>query len=78
MVAKKVTDLYQQQIKALPPEEQLQLLQLVAQGLADENTITPKKKRSILELEGLGAEIWEGIDAQEYVNAMRDEWDRPQ
>jgi hypothetical protein len=30
---------------------------------------------SILELEGLGAELWEGIDAQEYVNELRREWD---
>lgn len=25
---------------------------------------------------GLGKEIWGGIDAQEYVNRMRDEWER--
>jgi hypothetical protein len=25
---------------------------------------------------GLGKEIWEGIDAQEYVNKLRDEWER--
>ena len=33
-----------------------------------------KKKRSILELEGLGKEIWESIDAQEYVDRERDSW----
>lgn len=32
-------------------------------------------RRSIMELHGLGAEIWEGIDAQEYVNELRKEWD---
>ncbi len=26
--------------------------------------------------EGLGKEIWEGIDAQEYVNSERESWDR--
>lgn len=31
--------------------------------------------RSLLELEGLGAEIWNGVDAQDYVNALRDEWE---
>lgn len=36
----------------------------------------PVRRRSITELRGLGAEIWEGIDAQEYVNALRDEWER--
>lgn len=33
-----------------------------------------KPKRSILELRGLGKEIWNGIDAQEYVNQERDLW----
>lgn len=30
--------------------------------------------RSLLELEGLGAELWEGLDAQERVNLLRNEW----
>ena len=31
---------------------------------------------SIMELHGLGREIWDGVDAQTYVNQMRDEWDK--
>jgi hypothetical protein len=31
----------------------------------------------LLELERLGAEIWQRIDAQQYVNELRDERDRP-
>jgi excisionase family DNA binding protein len=31
--------------------------------------------RSLLEFEGVGAEIWGGVDAQEYVNELRKEWD---
>ena len=34
-----------------------------------------KPKRSIMELHGLGKEIWKNIDAQEYVNELRKEWD---
>jgi hypothetical protein len=30
--------------------------------------------RSILELRGLGAEIWGQIDAQDYVNRERNSW----
>ncbi|GAB4516733.1 MAG: hypothetical protein OHK0046_22560 [Anaerolineae bacterium] len=32
-------------------------------------------QRSLLELRGLGKEIWQGIDAQAYIDAQRDEWD---
>jgi hypothetical protein len=31
-------------------------------------------RRSITELRGLGKEIWQGQDAQEYVNQERDSW----
>jgi plasmid stability protein len=30
---------------------------------------------SIMELEGLGKELWEGIDAAEYIRRERDSWD---
>jgi plasmid stability protein len=33
------------------------------------------KLHSILELRGLGKELWEGIDPVEYVRAERDSWD---
>jgi hypothetical protein len=36
--------------------------------------MTSNPKRSILELRGLGKEIWGNIDAQEYVNQERDSW----
>jgi hypothetical protein len=32
------------------------------------------QSRSLLELEGLGAEMWKGMDAQKYVDELRDEW----
>ena len=37
----------------------------------------PKRKRQLAELRGLGKEIWAGVDAQAYVNKMRDDWDQP-
>jgi CopG-like RHH_1 or ribbon-helix-helix domain, RHH_5 len=33
------------------------------------------KLHSILELRGLGKELWKGIDALEHVRAERDSWD---
>jgi hypothetical protein len=69
-------EIYRRHIKPLPPVERLRLLALVAQDLAAEPTQSPEEhQRSLLELEGLGAEIWQGIDAQEYVNELRKEWD---
>lgn len=66
-----VESLYQQ-IQELPVEDQLQLLALIAQGLA--KPAADKRKR-LSDLQGLGKEIWQGIDAQEYVNQLRREWD---
>ena len=37
--------------------------------------ITEAKPHSIMELEGLGAEIWQGIDAQTYVDQERASWE---
>jgi len=32
-------------------------------------------RRSILELKGLGKEVWEGVDPKTYIDEMRNEWD---
>lgn len=37
-------------------------------------TVTRRKPRSILALEGLGREVWSGVDPVEYVRGLRDEW----
>ena len=52
-------------------EEKWRLLEELIAALR--RTESPKK-RSIMELEGLGAEIWQGEDAQEYVNRERAAW----
>ncbi len=31
-------------------------------------------RHSILELRGLGKEVWKGVDPSQYVNELRDEW----
>ncbi len=36
--------------------------------------LTTHPGHSILELQGLGKEIWQGIDAQEYVSRERASW----
>ncbi|WP_416670056.1 hypothetical protein [Egbenema bharatensis] len=60
------------QVEELTPNEQLRLLEdlaaIVRRRMGD------KPKRSIMELEGLGKEIWHGLNAQEYVNQERASW----
>jgi hypothetical protein len=68
--------IYERHIKAMPQSEQLKLVELIARDMAQSSRAVKRPKRSIMELHGLGAEIWEGIDAQEYVNKLRDEWER--
>ena len=62
-----------EEIRTLSIEERKALINVIVDSLTE--PIEPTKKRSILEFEGLGAEIWDGIDAQEYVNQLSSEWD---
>ena len=65
---------YVKGIQGLKPEEQLSLVEIISARL--KRTLGSKKgKHSVMELEGLGADIWQGIDAQEYVNEERKAWD---
>jgi len=65
--------LYQREIRPLALSDRLLLAQkIIADAVAAARTAPP---RSLLELEGLGAELWEGIDAQSYVDTLRAEWD---
>jgi hypothetical protein len=73
-MATDVEGIYEQHLKPLPPADRLKLIALLAQELSETKT-SSEPPRSLLELEGLGAEIWEGVDAQEYTNELRREWD---
>ena len=67
-------DDYVRGIQSLKPEEQLSLVEMISANL---KRVLRKKRvtHSIMELEGLGADIWKGIDAQEYVREGRESWD---
>lgn len=73
-VARNIDGLYERQIKPLPPADRLRLVEMIAREMAIAAP-QPGKKRSIMELHGLGAELWEGVDAQDHVNELRKEWD---
>jgi hypothetical protein len=77
MTAKKSTlrfEDYVRGIEHLKPNEQLSLIEIMSARL--KKTLKQEKtKHSVMELEGLGADIWKGIDAQEYVSKERKSWD---
>jgi hypothetical protein len=60
-------------IKGLRPEEQLNLVEVISAQLKNE-IIKKKVKHSILELEGLGADLWKNIDVEEYLRKERESW----
>ena len=64
---------YVKGIEGLRPEEQLTLIEIMSVKLR--KLLRQKKSRhSVMELEGLGAHVWKGMDAQEYVNEERKSW----
>ena len=63
-----------EQAKGLTIHERKTLVKLLIDTL-DAPDPTPQKRR-LSELRGLGKEIWQSTDAQEYVNQLRSEWDQ--
>jgi hypothetical protein len=63
--------------QTLSAVERRELIKMLVDTLVGSETITetPRKKHSLRELRGLGKEIWQGIDAQVYIDQQRDEWD---
>ena len=67
--------LYKRYIQPISVAEQLEIIALISKHLINQATDKEEKQqRSLLDMEGLGSEIWEGVDAQQYVNALRTEW----
>jgi len=64
---------YAKGISFLPVEDQVKLLELILSTLKT-NLQTVKPKHSIMEFEGLGADIWNNIDVNEYIRKERDSW----
>ena len=61
-----------EQAKTLTPEERKELAKMLIDMM---DAGTPPAQRRLSELRGLGKDIWQGIDAQKYVDQLRDEWD---
>lgn len=61
-----------EEIRSLPVQQQKKILDIVR--ILKAGIEATHKEHNITELKGCGKEIWEGIDAQEYVNKLREEW----
>lgn len=74
-MAMSAAQVYEEHVKSLPIEARLQLLAIIAEQLASERGASGYgPQHSLMELRGLGQDVWTGLDAQEYVNRLRDEW----
>ena len=58
--------------EALSPIDQLRLVAELASRLSGE---LERRPRSLMELEGLGREIWQGLDVDDYLRRERSSWD---
>src|SRR5205085_9994949 len=58
----------------LTPEEQLQLIEDIITVVRHQ--VRARPRHSIMELEGLGKEVWEGVDAEKYIDEERNSWER--
>ena len=77
MAAHKSHITYDDVVATLPqldPEEQVELLQVLSKVLKKNMLKTRKKKHSLMEIEGLGAEIWCDLDPKQYVRQERESW----
>lgn len=73
-----VTEIYERHVASLSVEDRLRLAERIVGESANQiNDDGERPKHNIMELHGLGAELWKGIDAQKYIDEMRDEWDEP-
>lgn len=72
-----IWDIYSQYIRRLPASDRAALIALIADGMIHDVPSDPPTRLTIDEIESLSQEERDEIDPQEYVTALRDEWDEP-
>ena len=64
---------YEDMIQAIPQlsqEQRISLLHLLADSFAQ-----AEKPYNVLDFAGVGEHLYDGVDAQDYVDLLRSEWD---
>ncbi len=72
-----VQSIYTHHIRMLPYDQRLLLLSMIAQDLLDDSSLPLMNHspiHSIMELHGLGKDLWKDVDVEEYINNLREEW----
>jgi hypothetical protein len=59
-------------VEALGPADQLRLIAELAGRLSGD--LDRRPRRSLLELQGLGKGVWQGVDVDEYLRRERSSW----
>jgi hypothetical protein len=72
VISRKSLEIWLRQL-ILIPQEQLAVVERVVKRLRKSKS---RQVRHWFELEGLGQEIWQGVDAKQYISELRDEWER--
>lgn len=67
------TETIYREISKLPANEKMILLSKLISEIS--TYIESTRKVNIYDIKGVGKEIWEGMDAQEYVNKERASWE---
>jgi len=68
----KLTEIFQK-VRQLTPDEQQRLVEEIIS--MSHLPVSRKPRHSIMELEGLGKEVWEGVEPQQYIEKERNSWD---
>jgi len=66
----------EREVRQLPPDQQLQLVERIVRGLREAN-LGEKRDLDWDEIYGIAKDLWNGEDAQEYVNRMREDRECP-
>jgi endonuclease III len=61
-------------IGILDPSEKLEILERLVCLIKESNSSEPKKEYSLLQLRGLGKEIWTGVDTDRFIENERNSW----
>jgi hypothetical protein len=59
-------------VEALAPADRLRLIAELAGQLSGQ--LNPQMSRSLRELRGLGKDVWQGVDVDEYLRQERSSW----